>query len=226
LLPLNRARDMGCASVKPVPPPVPAPAVADVPAVATSDPPPSLEFARLMRDPRARATLLQHAQHEHSEENLLFFEDAQRFRGSFLRYGDEELSDQDRSRMRERASHIVNQFLTAEAEYALNLPSNQISTYQSGLKKDMEVKPNMFDPVCRTIYRAIEQDTFSRFKGTSAARELLKRFPGLGRRSTMPSTDGSGSSIPRRSSSKSEIYLGGASEPTGSTDSFQKKLAA
>ena len=197
--------------MKPVPPTVPAPAVptlADVPTVTTCDPP-SLEFARLMRDPRARATLLQHAQHEHSEENLLFFEDAQRFRGSFLRYGDEELSDQDRSRM-----------------YALNLPSNQISTYQSGLKKDMEVKPNMFDPVCRTIYRAIEQDTFSRFKGTSAARELLKRFPGLGRRSTMPSTDGSGSSIPRRSSSKSEIYLGGASEQTGSTGSFQKKLAA
>ncbi len=177
---------MGCASVKPAPPPMQSSSTSTIVTVSAgvSFDPPSLDFARLMKDPDARAILLQHAQSEHSEENLLFYEGAQRFRGSFLRYGDDELSESDRRQMRERASNIVDQFLREESEYALNLPSNQISVYKSGLKMDMEVKPNMFDAVSRTIYRAIEHDTFSRFKGTRAAEELLKRFPGLARRSS------------------------------------------
>lgn len=155
----------------------------DVPVSPPSDPP-SLDFARLMKDPAGRQTLMQHAQSEHSEENLLFYEGAQRFRGSFVRYGDEELSEDERARMRERAHSLVEQFLTAESDHALNLPSHQLAMYESGLKQDVEIKANMFDAIMRTIYKSIELDTFARFKVTSKARELATAIPRLARRST------------------------------------------
>ena len=145
--------------------------------------PTRIDFRKLMKSPEGRACLLIHAQKEHSDENLLFYENAQRFRGSFTRYGDDKLDDEDLTRMRRRAEKLVDEFLAEGSERALNLPSDQLLAYKRGLKHDMEVRSNMFDKISRTVYQTIELDTFSRFKQSSSAQELLAKLPHLGRSS-------------------------------------------
>ena len=86
--------------------------------------------------------------------------------------------------MKERAEELVNAFLTETSDHALNLPSAQLAVFSSGLKTSTKISANMFDSIARVIYRAIEMDTFPRFKTTSSAKELVRRLPKLARRSS------------------------------------------
>jgi len=62
--------------------------------------------------------------------------------------------------------------------------------FRNGLD-EAKVQPsaNMFDPMCRVVYRTIEQDIFPRFRRSTGARELLKNFPDFARRMTGFTTD-------------------------------------
>ena len=175
-----------------------------------------------MRDSAGRQELIAHAKGEHSEENLLFYEGAQRFRSSFLRVDKGDVEEEERSRMRERAASLVDQFLADEADYALNLPSHQLAMYRSGLKKEIEVKPNMFDGISRTLYRIIEQDTFARFKVTVAAKDLLTKIPKLAHRSSdsHSSKQRSSNSVPEEKPIAPKDLPSLPPDPTGGSTPF------
>jgi len=139
----------------------------------------TLDFTRLMKNPSAREVLIEYARIEHSEENLMFYESVQNFKSAFTRYGDTNLDDDEAQAMRREAKGLVSKFLSDDAQYALNLPSSSLAPFRTGLPDSADCAPNMFDQSVRIIYKAIERDTFMRFKVTDAARDLLSRIPRL-----------------------------------------------
>ena len=79
--------------------------------------------------------------------------------------------------MRAEATKIVEEFLQPDAPSALNLASEFLLPYKNGTPE--VITANMFDGAVRVIYKAIEHDTFLRFKHTGAAEELLAKFPDI-----------------------------------------------
>jgi len=141
-----------------------------------------LNYMRLMKDPAAREVLLEYARSEYSEENLTFYEAAQTFKRSFTRLGDVTLSPSEEEEMSIQADSIIKMYLAKGAEHALNLPSALLAPFRNGDVSEVQVSPVMFEPSSRVIYKSIEQDTFMRFKHTSAAETLLSQFPSLAQR--------------------------------------------
>lgn len=93
-----------------------------------------------------------------------------------------------RRRVREDALRLIEEFLRDGSEMQVTLPNT--NPFRNGLD-EAKVQPsaNMFDPMCRVVYRTIEQDIFPRFRRSTGARELLKNFPDFARRMTGFTTD-------------------------------------
>jgi len=143
-----------------------------------------------MKNGEGRRALLQFAEKEHSEENVLFFDQAQIFKSKncFSDHNSEEVQEQ----MCREAAELIDRFLRPGADMELCVRPNP---FKNGLPVDATPAANMFDPVCRVVHKSIEQDIFPRFKQTKLARDLLARLPALAARL---SGQRSGSSSGRR----------------------------
>jgi len=140
---------------------------------------PALRFSALMKNPDMRGKLQEYAKKEHSEENLLFYNDALAFRKRFTTFGKGDLSQSDKESMRAEAERMINKFLRHDADEALNLPAHELKGWANGLTEEMAITANMFDSVLRVIYRAVEADTFERFSRTDSARRMSHDYRGL-----------------------------------------------
>jgi len=131
-----------------------------------------------MKNIEARKVLLEFAELEHSEENVLFYEKAQSFRSSHLF---DDATEQSKAEvMQKEAQELVDQFLKENAEFQVTVASS--NPYKKGMPADVMPAANMFDPVCRVVHKSIEQDIFPRFKQSNLAKELLARIPSLAKR--------------------------------------------
>jgi len=166
-------------------------AAAIVAATQSVQPPPatpeSLNFRRIMRDENARGALLAYCEREHSEENLLFFEAAQKFRQMYSMI--DTTDEAQVERMYADAKAVVDKFLRDDSELVVNLPAS--NPFKKGISNDTTTTANMFDPMARIIHKTIEDDVFPRFKRSSYAVELLKSLPRMAmRRSTITESSG------------------------------------
>ena len=76
---------------------------------------PALRFSALMKNPDMRGKLQEYAKKEHSEENLLFYNDALAFRKRFTTFGKGDLSQSDKvcAAPRLQSSATAGSLLTA-----------------------------------------------------------------------------------------------------------------
>mgnify|MGYP002632601188 CR=1 FL=1 len=139
-----------------------------------------LDFGRLMKNPAGREALLEFAQSEYSEENVLFYEKAQRFRKSHLTHDPNTDEEQARA-MRKEASALIDEFLKDNAEQALGSLGSS-NPFRKGLPENIAPAANMFDSICRAVHKSIEHDIFPRFKQSSFGSALLAKMPSLAKR--------------------------------------------
>lgn len=159
-----------------------------------------------MKHESGRKQLLSFAQSEYSDENMLFWTRASCFRSKFIMCDDEEPGVAEE--MFREAKEIVAEFLCDGAETPVTLPGS--NPFKRQLTADSPVAPNMFDSMSRIIYKAIEHDTFRRFKLTAAARDLVAMCPTLaGRLSGNRSSRGSRSSAGSESEESPASRRGG-----------------
>ena len=145
-----------------------------------------LDFHKVLKHPEALAALLAFAESECSEENLLFYSRAERFRVVAKESGVRGQA------MTAEARALVEEFLLPQSPYALNLPAEVLKMYTKGVTPNLvfaestsiPVTADMFDQAIDVIYHTIKDDTFARFKQAPEADSLLRRFPGLGQRFT------------------------------------------
>jgi len=137
-----------------------------------------LSYAKLMKDEGARKSLTEYARREASEENLLFFDAAREFhRARLSANGSTVLApatvgESDDEELKSDADAIIQQYLRDDSPMALNLPSNILGRFKR--TATIKYSPHMFDCAARVIYKAIEQDTFVRFKDSDLAATVLK----------------------------------------------------
>jgi len=137
----------------------------------------SLDFGRVVREKAAWSAMLSFAESEFSDENLRFYDRAQSFRKKYMKRGSQIYLAEEYETMKADATKIIDTFLIPNAPHALNLPDDLLKRFHAGLPE--ECTSNMFDPVSRVVYRAIEHDTFWRFKLSQVAQDLLESVPSL-----------------------------------------------
>ena len=125
-----------------------------------------LNFEQLMHDEKGVDLLVAFAKKEYSEENVLFWIDAKRFR---------ELQGREAAAL---GASIIDRFLCADAEMMVNLPSQLSAPFRkSSARCSYKYSRKMFDKQAREIKRMVERDTFSRFKLTDEAMRLVTERP-------------------------------------------------
>lgn len=144
-------------------------APADGAAPAAEDLRASLDFDDTMASREGRQKMLAFAKREHSEENMLFFIDIQKYKTA---------SEDARSEVGEE---IVQTYLAKSAKVPLNLPSNVMVRFVGDPIKgertgNYTYSADLFDPAESEIRLLLLKDTFTRFKRSEEASQLLKEM--------------------------------------------------
>jgi hypothetical protein len=124
-----------------------------------------LNLDSVLRDVSGMDKLLNFAKLEYSDENLLFWRDARSYRAA---------PDQS------SGAAVIDTYLCASAELMVNLPAEIAKPFKSSSSVGQYAyTAELFDTAVAEIYAMIKRDTFSRFKLSDAAEELLQLNPGL-----------------------------------------------
>ena len=151
------------------------PQTAATPATA---PPPLLDFNGVMASGAGQKAMLAFAKSEHSEENMEFWLEIQRFN---------ELEDKDARK--EFADTIIERHLQKDAPKLVNIPAKMIHKF-TGDPIQGETKgsfsyddPDLFTEAEGEIFTLLRKDTFKRFQASKEAialgEEIIRSSEGL-----------------------------------------------
>lgn len=125
----------------------------------------------VLDDDAALQRLLAFAKDEYSEENVLFFIKAKEYREFKPPGGDTACA---------LGAVIIDRFLCAAAPQMINLPSHVANQFKLvSTRGEYTYTPDLFDRAMGEIRDMLYKDTFSRFKLSDAASELLNEKPQL-----------------------------------------------
>ena len=156
----------------------------------------ALDFSRLMDDAEGTRYLMEFAEAEHSEENLLLFQAILKFKRAVTTLSGEVadaanglqgVAATDAAAARDEqlaaaAAAVIDTYLCDGAELQVTLPDKESKAFKKraaqALKK-VAVTSDMFDKISRIAYAQIRDDIFKRFKLSDQAAELAILRPQL-----------------------------------------------
>jgi len=148
-----------------------------------------LDFDHVMADADGVDAMLEFAAAEFSDENMIFWvavRDYKRFAGTDRpgtpREGDEAAPapEVDAAALEEKASEIIEKYLAPGAQIQVTLSSAHQKLFKKKPKPGVyEYSGTMFDKVHKQVYKDLKNDTFSRFKLSDKAEELVRKKPML-----------------------------------------------
>jgi len=131
-----------------------------------------LDYEACMANKEALDAILEFATAEFSEENVRFWIEVQDYKRKAA------AAEESAAALEAIASRIIDTFLCRSAETLVNLPAAMLK--QFGARSDAgsyEFSPGMFDGAAKEISTMIKRDTWSRFRLSDAAEELVWNVP-------------------------------------------------
>lgn len=129
----------------------------------------ALSLHHLAHNNAALSLYTAHLMQEHSEENILFWIEAERFRTGavVVKPGETEAAVLERA-----ATYIVDRFIKTTGEYAINIESSLRRAIVTAWSQ-RDIHRGMFVEAEREVYKLMDSDSFLRFKKGQAFAKLI-----------------------------------------------------